>query len=103
MTGAQAFCLETLSREAGEEAPPADLTKAQASERIDALSSRRAGRLARLTPSPRSATWTGEHHETQDHDHARLEERGQVPAEPSKADQDATFTSLSWMIGASLA
>ena len=44
-----------------------------------------------------------EHHETQDHDHARLEERGQVPAEPSKADQDATFTSLSWTIGASLA
>lgn len=29
--------------------------------------------------------------------------REQVPAEPSKADQDATFTSLSWMIGASLA
>jgi hypothetical protein len=44
-----------------------------------------------------------EHHETQDHDHARLDERGQAPAEPSKADQDATFTSLSWMIGASLA
>ena len=37
MTGAQASYLETLSREAGEEAPPADLTKAQASERIDAL------------------------------------------------------------------
>jgi hypothetical protein len=28
---------ETLSREAGEETPPADLTRAQASERIDAL------------------------------------------------------------------
>ncbi len=27
----------------------------------------------------------------------------QVPAEPSNADQDTTFTSLSWMIGASLA
>ena len=37
MTGAQASYLETLSREAGEEAPPADLTTAQASERIDAL------------------------------------------------------------------
>jgi DUF3072 family protein len=37
MTGAQASYLETLSREAGEEAPPADLTKARASERIDAL------------------------------------------------------------------
>jgi hypothetical protein len=39
MTGAQASYLETFSREAGEEAPPADLTKtkAQASERIDAL------------------------------------------------------------------
>ncbi len=37
MTGAQASYLQTLAREAGEEAPPADLTKAQASERIDAL------------------------------------------------------------------
>jgi Protein of unknown function (DUF3072) len=37
MTGAQASYLETFSREAGEEAPPADLTKAKASERIDAL------------------------------------------------------------------
>jgi hypothetical protein len=37
MTGAQASYLETLAREAGEEPPPADLTKAQASERIDAL------------------------------------------------------------------
>ena len=34
---AKASYLETFSREAGEEAPPADLTKAQASERIDAL------------------------------------------------------------------
>ena len=37
MTGAQASYLETLSREAGEEAPAADLSKAQAAERIDAL------------------------------------------------------------------
>ena len=37
MTGAQASYLETFKREAGEEAPPGDLTKAQASERIDAL------------------------------------------------------------------
>jgi hypothetical protein len=34
MTGAQASYLETRSREAGEEAPPAELTKAQASERL---------------------------------------------------------------------
>jgi hypothetical protein len=37
MTGAQASYLETLSREAGEKAPPADLTKAQASAGVDAL------------------------------------------------------------------
>jgi hypothetical protein len=37
MIGAQASYLETFSREAGEEAPPADVTKAQVSERIDAL------------------------------------------------------------------
>ncbi len=36
MTGAQASYLETLSREAGEELDP-NLTKAEASERIDAL------------------------------------------------------------------
>jgi hypothetical protein len=36
MTGAQASYLETLAREADEE-PPTDLTKAEASERIDAL------------------------------------------------------------------
>jgi hypothetical protein len=29
--------------------------------------------------------------------------KGAVLAEPSEADQDATITSLSWMIGASLA
>ena len=40
MTGAQASYLETLAREAGDDAPPADLTKAQASERIDALQQR---------------------------------------------------------------
>jgi Protein of unknown function (DUF3072) len=40
MTGAQASYLATLSREAGEDAPPADLTKAQASERIDELQQR---------------------------------------------------------------
>lgn len=37
MTGAQASYLTTLSEEAGENAPRADLTKAEASERIDAL------------------------------------------------------------------
>lgn len=37
MTGAQASYLTTLSEQAGEEAPNADLTKAEASEKIDAL------------------------------------------------------------------
>ncbi|WP_454886538.1 DUF3072 domain-containing protein [Sphingomonas oryzagri] len=37
MTGAQASYLTTLSEEAGEAAPPADLSKAEASKRIDAL------------------------------------------------------------------
>jgi hypothetical protein len=37
MTGAQASYLTTLSEEAGEDAPPADLSKAEASKRIDAL------------------------------------------------------------------
>jgi hypothetical protein len=104
MTGAQASYLETLSREAGDEAPPADLTRAQASERIYALQ-QQTGRGAQRASLRRREAPHGhaEHHEAQDHDHARLEERGQAPAEPSKADQDATFTSLSWMIGASLA
>ena len=103
MTGAQASYLETLSREAGEEAPPADLTKApgvRAHRRAPAADG--AGRLARLTPSPRSATWPGEHHETRT-TVTLASKSGQVPAEPSKADQDTTITSLSWMIGASLA
>lgn len=43
MTGAQASYLETLSREAGEEAPLADLTRAEASERIDALQQQTGG------------------------------------------------------------
>ena len=37
MTGAQASYLTTLSEEAGEEPPPEDLSKADASKRIDAL------------------------------------------------------------------
>jgi hypothetical protein len=37
MTGAQASYLTTLSEEAGEEPPTQNLTKAQASQRIDAL------------------------------------------------------------------
>jgi hypothetical protein len=37
MTGAQASYLTTLCEEAKEEPPPADLTKAEASKRIDAL------------------------------------------------------------------
>lgn len=37
ITGAQASYLATLSEEAGVELPPADLSKAEASQRIDAL------------------------------------------------------------------
>jgi hypothetical protein len=37
MTGAQASYLKTLSEEAGEEFPGDDLSKAEASKRIDAL------------------------------------------------------------------
>ena len=37
MTGAQASYLETLARQAGEELDDADLTKAEASEKIDDL------------------------------------------------------------------
>jgi hypothetical protein len=37
MTGAQASYLETLARQAGEDAEQTDLTKAEASERIDEL------------------------------------------------------------------
>ena len=37
MTGAQASYLTTLSEEAGEAPPEADLSKAEASKRIDAL------------------------------------------------------------------
>jgi hypothetical protein len=37
LTGAQASYLTTLCEEAGEEPPPGDLTKAEASKRIDAL------------------------------------------------------------------
>ena len=40
MTGAQASYLTTLSEEAGEPPPPSDLTKAEASIRIDALKER---------------------------------------------------------------
>jgi hypothetical protein len=39
MTGAQASYLTTLSEEAGHELPPEGLTKAEASQRIDALKS----------------------------------------------------------------
>lgn len=37
MTGAQASYLETLSRQAGEEPPATELTKAEASQKIDEL------------------------------------------------------------------
>jgi Protein of unknown function (DUF3072) len=40
MTGAQASYLTTLSEEAGVEAPPQDLSKAEASKRIDELKAR---------------------------------------------------------------
>ncbi len=65
MTGAQASYLETLSREAGEEAPagrPDQGPGVRAHRRAPAADG--AGRLARLTPSPQSATRPGEHHET---------------------------------------
>lgn len=39
MTGAQASYLATLSEQAGTEMPPADLSKAEASQRIDELKS----------------------------------------------------------------
>ena len=37
MTGPQQSYLQTLAHEAGEEPPPADLSKAEASKRIDEL------------------------------------------------------------------
>ncbi len=37
MTGPQASYLETLATEAGQDPPPDDLTKAEASKQIDAL------------------------------------------------------------------
>ena len=40
MTGPQASYLSTLAQEAGEEAPPEDLSKAEASKRIDELQER---------------------------------------------------------------
>jgi len=46
MTGAQASYLETLARQAGEKPDVGDLTKAEASERIDALR-RKAGVASR--------------------------------------------------------
>jgi hypothetical protein len=41
MTGPQASYLRTLAQQAGEEAPPEDLSKADASRRIDELQARR--------------------------------------------------------------
>ena len=40
MTGPQASYLQTLAHEAGEQPPPEDLTKADASKRIDELQER---------------------------------------------------------------
>ncbi|GAA1328656.1 DUF3072 domain-containing protein [Pseudonocardia xinjiangensis] len=40
MTGAQKSYLQTLAQEAGEQAPPDDLSKADASKRIDELQER---------------------------------------------------------------
>jgi hypothetical protein len=40
MTGPQKSYLETLAQQAGEDAPPEDLTKADASRRIDELQER---------------------------------------------------------------
>jgi hypothetical protein len=40
MTGAQKSYLQTLAQEAGEQAPPDDMSKAEASKRIDGLQDR---------------------------------------------------------------
>ena len=40
MTGPQASYLQTLAQQAGEQPPPEDLTKADASKRIDELQER---------------------------------------------------------------
>jgi hypothetical protein len=40
MTGAQKSYLQTLAQEAGEQAPPDDMSKADASKRIDELQER---------------------------------------------------------------
>ena len=55
MTGAQESYLNTLSRQAGEEAPPEDLTKAEASEKIEELREKTGKPAAR----PRKASTTG--------------------------------------------
>jgi hypothetical protein len=49
MTGAQESYLNTLARRAGAEAPPEDLTKAEASEKIDEL--RQQAGMADTTPA----------------------------------------------------
>jgi hypothetical protein len=54
MTGAQASYLTTLSEQAGEPPPPGDLTKAEASRRIDALNER-------LQPGANPGPRTGHH------------------------------------------
>ena len=62
------------------------------------------GRLAeRERADPHHAQRLHEQERAEPEHRGAIDEREQVPAEPSRADQDATFTSLSWMIGASLA
>jgi hypothetical protein len=51
MTGAQASYLKTLCEEAGEEFDP-DLSKAEASKRIDALRAKTPRPLIRAVPQP---------------------------------------------------
>jgi hypothetical protein len=60
-------------------------TKAQASERIDALQQQTGRGAERASLRRREAPYGhAEHHETSDHDHARLEERGRCQPNPQK-------------------
>jgi hypothetical protein len=54
MTGAQESYVQTLARQAGEDVEP-DMTKAEASEKIDELRER-TGKKPRAKAKPRSAT-----------------------------------------------
>ena len=99
MTGAQASYLETLSREAGEEAPPADLTKPRRPSASTRSGSRRGG--AHSAPHSVAAK---RHMATPSITRPRTtitlasKSAGRCQPNPQKL-----ITSLSWVIGASLA